>query len=763
MLRARRRRGRRRRRRAHAVRGAPARVRARARRHDERRGGQHAAQDARGAAVLRRPAAAHRPPEPGAADDRLALPDRALRPARRRRRSPQRLQSRGVAPDDRARVRAARRSATRERALALGSATARRCAPPPRRSRARRSPAAPRGQAVARRCSAAGAERGRRRARASSRRRATRSSQFLPKKEQRKRATRRTTSASSAPSAARRTGARRPRRCSSPGCGSATSPASPPARPTSPTTPTAPPSSRADAAGRDARPLREAVELVEDTRARLRSTSARTSRCEALAYRLERLLRVTEVRVRGAHATVRADGLDDEVAVEEPLEIRVDGRALAVTMRTPGPRRGARARLPVRRGADRRRRAPPARPPTWPATRSRSPGPLLREPAARSFYTTSSCGVCGKGALEEVAVHAEPLPDGPGRRARAAGRRCPTGCASRASSAPAACTRPGCSTPAGELLLRARGRRPPQRDGQGRRPGAAATACCRCTRTCCASAGGCASSSSRRPCVAGAPVLVGVGAPTSLAVRLADDRGLTLCGLRPRRARERLHAQRARRLSDRAGGGALAQLAAAARHRVDAAPTARRRRRGPPSGPSRRRPCPVSSTWKASASRSSTSSSRSRAPSGSARSASTCSATRGSPAGPETISSRRLMAPLVTPISRRSVLIRRSDREPRSRETRKIGRARGRGSRPSRSSAGRARRRGRAAAASAPRCGSRRSTRRRRARAPANSSSVASASSGASTSQNGCAQTATPPAAWMTSIASATVGRLRAT
>ena len=52
----------------------------------------------------------------------------------------------------------------------------------------------------------------------------------------------------------------------------------------------------------------------------------------------------------------------------------------------------------------------------------------------------------------------------------------------------------------------------------------------------------------QKAAVAGAPVLVGVGAPTSLAVRLADDRGLTLCGLRARRARERLHAPRPRQL-----------------------------------------------------------------------------------------------------------------------------------------------------------------------------------------------------------------------
>ena len=34
----------------------------------------------------------------------------------------------------------------------------------------------------------------------------------------------------------------------------------------------------------------------------------------------------------------------------------------------------------------------------------------------------------------------------------------------------------------------------------------------------------------QKAAVAGAPILVGVGAPTSLAIALADDRGLTLCG-----------------------------------------------------------------------------------------------------------------------------------------------------------------------------------------------------------------------------------------
>ena len=40
----------------------------------------------------------------------------------------------------------------------------------------------------------------------------------------------------------------------------------------------------------------------------------------------------------------------------------------------------------------------------------------------------------------------------------------------------------------------------------------------------------------QKAAVAGAPILVGVGAPTSLAVELAADRGLTLCGFARRGA-----------------------------------------------------------------------------------------------------------------------------------------------------------------------------------------------------------------------------------
>src|SRR3954454_22597739 len=119
---------------------------------------------------------------------------------------------------------------------------------------------------------------------------------------------------------------------------------------------------------------------------------------------------MTEVELRGAYATVRAPDLEDEVAVEEPLEIRVDARPVAVTMRTPGEDEELALGFLYGEGLI---DGPRAAAPTLEANTVEVEGPLAREPSTRSFYTTSSCGVCGKGALEEVAVHAPPLPDGP--------------------------------------------------------------------------------------------------------------------------------------------------------------------------------------------------------------------------------------------------------------------------------------------------------------------------------------------------------------
>ena len=106
------------------------------------------------------------------------------------------------------------------------------------------------------------------------------------------------------------------------------------------------------------------------------------------------------------------DGVEDVVAIEEPLEIRVDGAPLAVTMRTPG--HDEELALGFLYGEGLIDSVRPAGLTDDLANNTiEVAGPLIRDPGVRRFYTTSSCGVCGKGALEEVAVLSPPLPDGP--------------------------------------------------------------------------------------------------------------------------------------------------------------------------------------------------------------------------------------------------------------------------------------------------------------------------------------------------------------
>jgi len=110
----------------------------------------------------------------------------------------------------------------------------------------------------------------------------------------------------------------------------------------------------------------------------------------------------------------------DTLAVEEPLEIRVGGTPLVVTMRTPGHDVELAAGFLVSEGAVSSRKnfrsaihcgGPGTGGPLAGMSENTynvldvalAPGvPLPSPDLARNFYTTSSCGLCGKASIEAV-------------------------------------------------------------------------------------------------------------------------------------------------------------------------------------------------------------------------------------------------------------------------------------------------------------------------------------------------------------------------
>jgi FdhD protein len=226
-------------------------------------------------------------------------------------------------------------------------------------------------------------------------------------------------------------------------------------------------------------------------------------------------------------ATVEHDGVADQVAVEEPLEIRVDGLALAVTMRTPGDDEELALGFLYGEGLiDSSRQAGPSK--DLAANVIEVAGPLLRDPGARRFYTTSSCGVCGKGALEEVAVHAPGLPDGP-PVARELLAELPERLAQPAFERSGGLHATGLFDAAGRLIDAREdvGRHNAMDKVVGR---ALLDARLPLHEHVLCVSGRLAFELVPKATVAGCPILVGVGAPTSLAIELARDRGMTLCG-----------------------------------------------------------------------------------------------------------------------------------------------------------------------------------------------------------------------------------------
>jgi len=234
---------------------------------------------------------------------------------------------------------------------------------------------------------------------------------------------------------------------------------------------------------------------------------------------------MTRVEVRGAFATVHAPGLEDEVAVEEPLEIRVDGRPLAITMRTPGHDEELALGFLYGEGLiDGPREASS----TLEANTVEVKGPLTRDPASRSFYTTSSCGVCGKGALEEVAVSAPLAAEGPAI-SRELLAELPDRLRQPTFERTGGLHATGLFAPDGTLLqVREDVGRHNAMDkviGWALRQGVAPLH----PNLLCVS-GRLSFELVQKAAVAHAPILVGVGAPSSLAIRLASDRAMTLAG-----------------------------------------------------------------------------------------------------------------------------------------------------------------------------------------------------------------------------------------
>jgi FdhD protein len=218
----------------------------------------------------------------------------------------------------------------------------------------------------------------------------------------------------------------------------------------------------------------------------------------------------------------------DVVAVEEPLEIRIADEPVAVTMRTPGHDEELALGFCVSEGLQ----PVAARVPDDLAANTVEVEAAGFDPERlrRHFYTSSSCGVCGKGAIEAVQVDAPrvesqltmrsdivaALPD----RLRGA---------QRAFAATGGLHATGLFDADGELVcVREDVGRHNAMDKvvgwaflEDRLPLGSYVLCV---------SGRLSFELVQKAAVAGCPVLVAVGAPSSLAVELASDRGVTLCG-----------------------------------------------------------------------------------------------------------------------------------------------------------------------------------------------------------------------------------------
>jgi FdhD protein len=247
------------------------------------------------------------------------------------------------------------------------------------------------------------------------------------------------------------------------------------------------------------------------------------------------------LRIRDGHAAARPDTL----VVEEPMEIRVGGHPLTVTMRTPGDDFDLAAGFLVSEGVVRDaediagiRYCAGA---TADGVNTYNVVDVVQAPGVappdtsleRNFYTTSSCGLCGKASLDAVRTTAHwPIDDRPAVRIA---RKTLAELPDRLRAAQEVFERTGglhaaaLFTPEGELL--------DVREDVGRH-NAVDKLVGRALRngelplsgSVLLVSGRASFELAQKAVMAGIPVLAAVSAPSSLAVDLAAETGLTLIG-----------------------------------------------------------------------------------------------------------------------------------------------------------------------------------------------------------------------------------------
>ncbi|MEU8754383.1 formate dehydrogenase accessory sulfurtransferase FdhD [Streptomyces chartreusis] len=255
--------------------------------------------------------------------------------------------------------------------------------------------------------------------------------------------------------------------------------------------------------------------------------------------------RVTErrrvLRIRDGATSTRPDTL----VAEEPLEIRLNGKPLAITMRTPGDDFALAAGFLVSEGVLGRAEevasivycagATSDGANTYNVVDVRlAPGvPLPDITLERNVYTTSSCGLCGKASLDAVRTAARvPIADKPQLRVTPsllAALPDRLRSAQRVFDRTGGLHAAGLFSPDGELLdLREDVGRHNAVDkliGRALRSGRLPL-----SRSMLLVSGRASFELAQKAVMAGIPLLAAVSAPSSLAVDLAAETGLTLVG-----------------------------------------------------------------------------------------------------------------------------------------------------------------------------------------------------------------------------------------